>query len=55
MRCTGRVTWELHAHVPPRMTVHLARAALPPSLQVVGMVYDVHTGLVKVIDPTTTG
>jgi carbonic anhydrase len=37
-----------------RLDVGVARAALPPSIWVTGMVYDVHTGLVKVIDPATT-
>ena len=37
-----------------RLDVGIARAALPPSIWVTGMVYDVHTGLVKVVDPATT-
>ena len=36
-----------------RVDVGIARAALPSSLRVTGMVYDVHTGLVQVIDPAT--
>ena len=35
-----------------RLDVGIARAALPPSVGVSGMVYDVLTGLVKVVDPT---
>jgi carbonic anhydrase len=37
-----------------RLDAGIARATLPPSIWVSGMVYDVHTGLVEVIDPTTT-
>jgi carbonic anhydrase len=37
-----------------RLDVGIARATLPPSLLVTGMVYDVHTGLVNVVDPATT-
>jgi carbonic anhydrase len=33
-----------------RLDVGIARATLPPGLWVSGMVYDVHTGLVNVID-----
>jgi carbonic anhydrase len=41
-------------HAAVRLDVGIARAALPPSIWVTGMVYDVHTGLVKVVDPATT-
>lgn len=41
----------------PYAAVHLdvgiARATLPPSLAVSGMVYDVHTGLVEAVGPAT--
>ncbi len=36
-----------------RLDVGIARAALPPSLGVSGMVYDVHTGLVEAVGPAT--
>jgi carbonic anhydrase len=37
-----------------RVDVGIARLALPPSLPVTGMVYDVDTGLIEVVDPPTT-
>jgi carbonic anhydrase len=37
-----------------RLDVAVARAALLPSIWFTGMVYDVHTGLVKIVDPATT-
>ena len=37
-----------------RVDVQIARQALPPSLPVTGVVYDVHTGLIEVVDPPAT-
>jgi carbonic anhydrase len=37
-----------------RVDVGIARLALPPSLAVIGMVYDVDTGLIEVVDPPAT-
>jgi carbonic anhydrase len=37
------------------LDVGLARQVLPPSLTVIGMVYDVETGLVAVVDPPGQG
>jgi carbonic anhydrase len=37
-----------------RLDIGITRAAIPPSLRVSGMVYDVHTGLVQVVEPATT-
>ena len=36
-----------------RLDAGIARAALPPTLGVIGMVYDVHTGLVNAVEPAT--
>jgi carbonic anhydrase len=37
-----------------RLDAGIARLALPPSLRVTGVVYDVDTGLIEVVDPPTT-
>jgi carbonic anhydrase len=37
-----------------RLDVGIARATLPPSISISGMVYDVQSGLVEVVDPLTT-
>lgn len=37
-----------------RVDAALARLALPPSIAVTGVVYDVDTGLIEVVDPPTT-
>jgi len=42
-----------HGEAEVRVDVGIARPALPPSLPVTGVVYDVDTGLIEVIDPPT--
>ena len=37
-----------------RVDVQIARQVLPASLSVTGVVYDVHTGLIEVVDPPAT-
>ena len=37
-----------------RLDVGIARATLPPSISISGMVYDVQSGLVEVVAPVTT-
>ena len=37
-----------------RLDVGIARATLPPSISISGMVYDVQSGLVEIVDPVTT-
>jgi len=37
-----------------RVDARIARQVLPPSLPVTGLVYDVHTGLIQVVDPPAT-
>jgi len=37
-----------------RLDAGIARLALPPSLRVTGVVYDVDTGLIEGVDPPTT-
>ena len=36
-----------------RIDAAIARDALPPSLLVSGLVYDVTTGLIEIVDPAT--
>jgi carbonic anhydrase len=36
------------------LDVGIARATLPPTISISGMVYDVQSGLVEVVDPATT-